>query len=122
MGKGFDARCHAAILALFATHLQIIAAIPYALAMTGLLLTIATFFSTMFGGLTALRYKGSLPKIMGYTAGVILGVIAFDLLPEIFEIVQKQHISATVPMVALVVGFLLFHILEKTLLLHHAHE
>jgi len=76
----------------------------------------------MFGGLTALRYKGSLPKIMGYTAGVILGVIAFDLLPEIFEIVQKQHISATVPMVALVVGFLLFHILEKTLLLHHAHE
>jgi len=90
--------------------------------MTGLLLALATFFSTMFGGLTAIRYKKSLPKIMGYTAGVILGVISFDVLPELFSLVQTHHISATIPMVALVVGFLLFHILEKTLLLHHSHE
>ncbi len=59
---------------------------------------------------------------MGYTAGVILGVVAFDLFPEISRLTQKSHIDITQPMVALVVGFLLFHILEKSILLHHSHE
>lgn len=59
---------------------------------------------------------------MGYTAGVLLGVVAFDLLPEIDKEVNATHTPFVRPMVALVVGFLLFHILEKTILLHHAHE
>ncbi len=59
---------------------------------------------------------------MGYTAGVLLGVVAFDLLPEIADISSANHLDITRSMIALVVGFLLFHILEKTILLHHAHE
>jgi zinc transporter ZupT len=86
------------------------------------LLAFSTFISTLLGGLTALKNRDKLHRILGYTAGVILGVIAFDLLPEIFKIVHEQNIDATVPMVALVVGFLLFHILEKMLLIHHAHS
>jgi ZIP family zinc transporter len=53
---------------------------------------------------------------------VLLGVVAFDLLPEIFKAVQHDHIDGTWPMVALVVGFLLFHILEKSILIHHSQE
>ncbi len=85
-------------------------------------LAFSTFISTLLGGITALRNRDRLHRILGYTAGVILGVIAFDLLPEIFKIVSEQKIEATWPMVALVVGFLLFHIAEKTIAMHHAHD
>src|SRR5579885_942035 len=87
-----------------------------------ILLAVTTFFSTMFGGLTAIRYRDRLNRILGYTAGVILGVVAFDILPEIFHSLQEHNISATKPMVALVLGFLLFHIIEKSILLHHQQE
>jgi ZIP family zinc transporter len=85
-------------------------------------LAFSTFVSTLLGGLTALRNRDRLHRILGYTAGVILGVIAFDLLPEIFAIVHAQNIDPTWPMVALVVGFLAFHIAEKSIALHHAHD
>jgi ZIP family zinc transporter len=61
-------------------------------------------------------------RFLGYTAGVLLGVVAFDLLPEIFKILSAEHRSATGAMVALVCGFLVFHIVEKSILIHHAHE
>lgn len=90
--------------------------------MLPIVLAFSTFVSTLLGGLTALRNQDRLHRILGYTAGVILGVVAFDLLPEIFRIVQEQHIDSTLPMVTLVVGFLLFHITEKTIAMHHAHD
>ena len=87
-----------------------------------ILFAFLTFVSTLLGGLTALRNSDKLHRILGYTAGVILGLIAFDLLPEIFEIVASQQIDPTWPMVALVVGFLLFHIAEKSIAIHHTHD
>jgi len=87
-----------------------------------ILLAFSTFVSTFLGGLTALKNSDRLHRILGYTAGVILGVIAFDLLPEIFEIVHTHNIDPTIPMVALVVGFLTFHIVEKMIAMHHAHD
>lgn len=85
-------------------------------------LTIATFTSTFLGGLMALKNKKWLHRIMGFTAGVLLGVVAFDLLPEVAHNVNNTHTAFVRPMIALVFGFLLFHILEKSILLHHAHE
>jgi len=78
------------------------------------------FISTLLGGLTALRNSDKLHRILGYTAGVMLGVIAFDLFPEMFELVSTQQLDATVPMVAFVTGFLLIHIIEKLVVIHHA--
>ena len=80
------------------------------------------FASTLLGGLVALRNSDRLHRILGYTAGVILGVIAFDLLPEIFHIVEEQQIDPVWPMLALVGGFLLIHIVEKTVAIHQAHD
>lgn len=90
--------------------------------MLPILLASATFFSTLSGGLTALKHKDKLHRFLGYTAGVLLGVVAFDLLPEIFEAIRNNHMEATWPMVTLVVGFLLFHTLEKSILIHHSQE
>lgn len=86
------------------------------------LLAVATFISTMAGGIFAIKNKSRLHHILGFTAGVILGVIAFDILPETFKLAQEFNIDTTKPMVALVLGFLIFHILEKAILIHHAHE
>ena len=90
--------------------------------MLPIILSIATFFSTLSGGLVALKNQKYLRMIMGYTAGVLLGVVAFDLLPEISKLTQASHLDITRAMVALVVGFLVFHIVEKSILLHHVHE
>ena len=90
--------------------------------MTPVFLAIVTFLSTLAGGITAIKNLKRLHYVLGFTAGVILGVIAFDLLPEIFKLTSANHIDPTKPMIALVIGFLLFHIFEKGLLIHHAHE
>jgi zinc transporter ZupT len=90
--------------------------------MEALLLSLATFLSTFFGGLFSVRNKDKLHKIMGFTAGVLLGVVFFDIFPEIINLVKDNDFSVTGAMVAIVLGFLIFHILEKTILLHHSHE
>ncbi|HUY85335.1 MAG TPA: ZIP family metal transporter [Candidatus Dormibacteraeota bacterium] len=86
--------------------------------MTPVLLSFATFLSTLGGGLTGLRNQNRLHKLLGYTAGVLLGVVAFDLLPEIFRSLNAQHRGPTGAMIALVSGFLVFHIIEKSILIH----
>jgi ZIP family zinc transporter len=76
----------------------------------------------VLGGLFALRYRDRLHLILGFTAGVILGVVAFDVLPEMFSLAQSTGAGVDAAMLALVGGFLMFHIVEKGLLVHNAHE
>ncbi|MCL5783844.1 MAG: ZIP family metal transporter [Patescibacteria group bacterium] len=81
-----------------------------------------TFISTLLGGLVGLRYKDKLHLILGFTAGVLLSVVAFDIFPEIIRLVNQLKMEAIFPMIALVGGFLIFHVFEKLLLIHHAQE
>ncbi|MFA5871908.1 MAG: ZIP family metal transporter [Parcubacteria group bacterium] len=90
--------------------------------MEAFIFSIASFVSTYSGGLLAVKLRDKLNLIMGFVAGVLLGVVCFDILPEIIEQVKMYNLDPTVIMVFLVFGFLLFHILEKTILIHHAHE
>lgn len=90
--------------------------------MVPVLLAAATFVSTLAGGLTALKNKDNFHRFLGYAAGVLLGVVAFDLLPEIFKLLTDGHRSPTGAMIALVCGFLVFHIIEKSILIHHSQE
>lgn len=89
--------------------------------MLPILLACGTFFSTMAGGLTGLKNHDKLHRLLGLTAGVVMGVVAFDLLPEIFGSLGRG-VTARDAMVALMVGFLLFHIVEKSILIHHSQE
>lgn len=81
-----------------------------------------TFVSTVIGGLVGLRWKDKRHLMLGFTAGVLISVVAFDIFPELFDLITKTGIGFRLPMVALVAGFLVFHIAEKTLLIHHVHE
>ncbi len=83
---------------------------------------LAATSSTLAGGWFALRAKGHLRRILGFTAGVLLGVVAFDVLPEVFRLVGSTGIDSVFPMMALVGSFLVFHVLEKLVLLHAGHE
>lgn len=74
------------------------------------------------GGVTALRSRKWLNLALALTAGLVLGLVIFDLLPEIFDISQSQKLDPVWPMIALACGFLLFHIFEKFVSIHQASE
>lgn len=87
-----------------------------------IVLAILTFISTFLGGMVAFRYRDRLHFVLGFTAGVLLAVVAFDLFPEITNLIRTTNTDPIRPMIALVVGFLLFHIVEKWVLIHQGHE
>jgi zinc transporter ZupT len=90
--------------------------------MSAVLLSFAAFLSTLAGGVLALRWRDRLHHLLSFTAGVLLGVVTFEVLPEIFALAGQKQLDATRAMVALVCGFLFFHAAEKFMLLHNAHE
>ena len=87
-----------------------------------LLLTIAAALAALAGGYTAIKSQHKLHIAMSLTAGLVLGLVAFDLLPEVFDGVQAHNLDPVWPMVMFVAGFLVFHIVEKFILVHEGHE
>ncbi|OGZ19821.1 MAG: hypothetical protein A2654_00185 [Candidatus Nealsonbacteria bacterium RIFCSPHIGHO2_01_FULL_43_31] len=87
-----------------------------------IIFSIVAFFSILLGGFFAIKLKNRLHFIMAFAAGILLGVVSFDIFPEIIEQIKINDFEPLTIMIALVVGFLLFHILEKTILIHHSHE
>jgi zinc transporter, ZIP family len=86
-------------------------------------LALCTVLSTSLGGVFALRNRDRLHLVLGFTAGVLLGLVAFDLLPEVFELGgQLRFLGLPAVSFGLAFGFLLLHVVERTLALHHAHE
>ncbi len=81
-----------------------------------------TFVATMLGGFMSLKYRHHMPRLLGFTAGVLLAVVAFDIIPEMVELQSETGLDFMIPMIALVAGFMLFHVGEKFLLIHHSHE
>lgn len=95
-----------------------------------LALAVVTAGFTAAGGALALRSKDRLHLVLGLAAGLLLGLVTFDLIPEIFEL--NTTVVGGVPLVALalVAGFLALHVTEHTFGAHepaesdygHAHE
>jgi zinc transporter ZupT len=90
--------------------------------MLPVLLSILTFISTLGGGLLAIKFKDKLAVISGFSAGAVIGVVFFDLLPEAFSLGEKQYSIGTICSVA-VAGFLFYMLLDRLSILHaHQHE
>src|SRR5699024_10097297 len=74
---------------------------------------------TVVGGLVAIKVEDRRHLVLGAAGGVILGVIAFDLLPEAFEASgDVAFFGIPVVMILFVAGFLSLHVVEKSLALH----
>jgi ZIP family zinc transporter len=89
--------------------------------MNAMWLSLATLLSTSAGGLCALHFRRRLQPLLGFSAGVVLGVVAFDLLPESLAQSRRVHGSALAAVLALVAGFLLLHGLKRYVFARHAH-
>lgn len=83
---------------------------------------VLTFISTFLGGLFGLKHRDKLHLILGFTAGVLVAVVSFDIFPEIIRLVAELGVNPILPMIFLVAGFLVFHITEKLLLIHGSTE
>jgi len=78
-----------------------------------ILLAGLTALSTALGGLLALKAKDRLHLVLGLAAGLLLGLVAFDLLPEVFAHGESEFLGAPVVSIALVGGFLSLHLYER---------
>lgn len=86
------------------------------------LIIIAAFAATFLGGLFALRFHDKLHLILGFSAGAIIGVAFFDLLPEAVELTEGIYDIDYIAMLV-GIGFLLYLIIDRLLLPHtHGHD
>ena len=86
-----------------------------------LALGFAAVLATLLGGLFALRYQDKLHLILGFSAGAVLGVALFDLLPESFDLARKDYSAPTITLFV-AFGFFTFLFLSRVLLLHPEDE
>ena len=77
-----------------------------------------TVLSTLAGGAVALRLQRDLTTLIALTGGVVVAVALFHVLPEAVEAVDDpRRVGLLVG-----VGFLVFFLAERALVLHHRDE
>jgi ZIP family zinc transporter len=80
-------------------------------------IAVATALSTMLGGLFALSLKRRVAAILAFSAGAVLGVAFFDLLPEALSLGQKS-VGAMTLLSATAAGFFLYGMFDRLVTRH----
>jgi len=90
--------------------------------LTIILISIAAFISTLLGGLFALKFRDKLHLVLGFSAGAVIAVAFFDLLPEALELGEAFYDNSTIiGVVAL--GFFAYLLLDRLIFFRaHAHD
>lgn len=87
------------------------------------LISAAAFAATFAGGLLALRLKDRLHLILGFSAGAVLGVAFFELIPESLELGEVAGVDVDGIGILIALGFITYLFLDRFVLLHsHALE
>ena len=87
-----------------------------------LAVAVAAFVSTLLGGFFALHLRDRLHLILGFSAGAVVAVAFFDLMPEALELGADMYSSSFLLSVT-GLGFLIYLMLDRLLLMHsHAGE
>jgi zinc transporter ZupT len=81
------------------------------------IVALAAFLSTLAGGLLALRLRDKLHLILGFSAGAVIGVAFFDLLPESIGLGEQFHSHAAI-LACSAVGFLFYLVIDRIVLIH----
>jgi len=84
---------------------------------TLILIALSAFAMTLLGGFFALYFRDKLHLVLGFSAGAVIGVAFFDLLPEAFELGAAYFDESTVPLFVSV-GFLIYLSLDRLFSLH----
>jgi ZIP family zinc transporter len=85
-----------------------------------ILFSIIVFFTTIGGGLFAIKYRSRLGIIEAFVAGVLLAIALFELIPESFDMANKPEINMPIKSVMYIVaiGFIFLYILERYISIH----
>ncbi len=87
-----------------------------------ILISLLALVCTLLGGCFALKFRDRLHLILGFSAGAVIGVAFFDLLPEAIELGTKTYLGSTVTSVV-ALGFIVFMLLDRLVIFHsHSHE
>ena len=87
-----------------------------------IIFSVFTVLGTTAGGILAFKSRDRFHLVLGLSAGLLLGLVGFDLLPEIFEMNTDLVAGVPVVSVAILGGFLLLHILERSFGSHEPAE
>lgn len=83
-------------------------------------IALAAFAATFVGGMLAVRFRDHLHLILGFSAGAVIGVAFFDLLPEAIEL-SSRYFEPRFVTLAIAGGFLFYLFLDRLILIH-THE
>jgi len=87
-----------------------------------IIFSVFTVLATTAGGILAFKSRDRFHLVLGLSAGLLLGLVGFDLLPEVFEMNTDRVAGVPVVSVAILGGFLLLHILERSFGSHEPAE
>src|SRR6266571_7176219 len=91
--------------------------------MFAIFLALLAMCSTLLGGYFAARFRLHIHLLMGFGAGVLLGAVFFDLLPESLAVGADQGWSMRVILAIVIGAFMFFYLIERFLVLHvHADD
>ncbi|HEU0080711.1 MAG TPA: ZIP family metal transporter [Candidatus Paceibacterota bacterium] len=85
--------------------------------MTLIYVAIGALVATLLGGLFAIRWSDKLHLILGFSAGALIGVALFDLLPEAMA-AADGFFSADTVMLSVALGFACYMILDRLFFMH----
>lgn len=81
----------------------------------------AIFLSVLFGGFFALKFKDKFHLILGFSAGSVVGIAFFDLLPEAFNLGLTKYDTGFIASI-IALGFLSYLILDRWIVPHGGHD
>ncbi|MFD7413027.1 ZIP family metal transporter [Kitasatospora purpeofusca] len=90
--------------------------------MTAVLVAAGAFLMTLIGGWVAQRTGDRRHLVLGFAAGLMLGVVAFDLLPEALHQAPEEVHGVPQALLMFAAGFLAIHIVERAVAIHRGHE
>ncbi|MDH6137229.1 zinc and cadmium transporter [Kitasatospora sp. MAA4] len=90
--------------------------------MTAILVAVGAFLMTLIGGYVAQRTGDRRHLVLGFAAGLMLGVVAFDLLPEALSQAPAKLHGVPQALLMFAAGFLTLHCVERSVAIHRAHE
>ena len=76
---------------------------------------LGAFLMTLAGGWTAQRVTDRRHLVLGLAGGLMLGVVGLDLLPEALRAAGREVFGVPAALLLFVAGFLLAHLVERTL-------
>ena len=85
-------------------------------------IALGSLLMTLVGGFAAVKFSDYRHLVLGLAAGLMLGVVFFDLLPEALDQAPGTVLGVPTALLLFVLGFLFLHVIERSTAIHRGHE